>query len=306
MKNTWTNENNLELLHNFWPNRTRSLFYITKGWDYSTLETKETTPNKNTLQSITNVLSWVFWEDDLSYYFFNNFSDPTPRIAIGKEQLPQFQFIGEIGIQDVESLVGYSNGYLILPPYILEVDKDTFSFIPKRYNTSSGYNESYSKTKGWQFFINNGRQYTHYLGSDKDWIYRWSEDIDTNAYFIIREKRALDFKLLPLDQIKEFYDPEQNLWIKTYPLWHEKVWKLLCEAFAESPELRYFENRVYVFWVHSSWSFPVDWNSLKRDEKTIVNWEDSISYYVLSDDNYYYQLIYDHEGAYYTLEKVKK
>lgn len=306
LKNTWTDEKNLELLKKSWPSRTQSLFYITKDWNYFSLDTKERNANKNTLQSITNALSWVFGEDDLSYYFFNNFSDPIPRIAIEKTELPHFQFIGEIGIQDIESLVGYSNGYLVLPPYILEVNKDTFSFIPKRYHISWGYNENYAKTGGWQFFINNGKQYTHYLGSDKDWVYRWSDGINTDAYLVIREKRASDFKLLSLDQIKEVYEFEPDLWIKIHPLWFQKFWKLLCESVAEFPELRYFENRVYVFWLYNNWSFPVNWGSLKREEKTIANGEDNVFYSVLSDDNYYYQLIYHREGAYYTLQKIKK
>lgn len=301
-KYVWSKTKDIISLPKSWPTRTNSLFYINKDWSYFTLPTTKKTPNQDSFRPLTNSFSWIFAEDNLSYYFFNTFPDPYPRIAIEKSDLPHFQLIGYLGSQDIESAIGYSNGYLVIPPYQLPVDQATFSFIPWSV-TSSWYDEVSAKIQDQHFFVNNKKQYTHYLGTDKNWVYRWRSDHNFDNYLILREKKFPDFELLTLDKIQEIYN-DGNLWIQIHPIDQAKFWKLLLESVAELPELRYSNNRIYVYWIHWNWSFPISWSSIKYEEKILPS--DNTTYYILSDNNYYYQLLYYYEGAYYQLQKIKK
>lgn len=295
--------NRMQLLPKLLQRKTESSFYITQDWEFISIKGELQSPNSETIRMINNTFSGDFLEDDGYYYFYNQSSDATPRIAIQKQDLPHFQFIGVLGDQDIESIIGYSNGYLVIPPYKFPVDQESFSFTPQDSPSFSGYDEVYSKTTGWKFFINNGKQYAHYLWSDKDWVYRWSESMDTDAYFIIREKKKSDFRILLIQEIQECFNNSSLAWIQFHPRNQKKQWKLLLESVGELPELYYSKNRIYVFWRYWNWSFPIDWSSLKWEEKMLSNGQ---YYNILSDKRGYYQFIYHTEWNYYELQKIRR
>ena len=56
------------------------------------------------------------------------------------------------------------------------------------------------------------------------------------------------------------------------------------------------------------WSFPVDAQTLKYEEKKIQLPDDGYptDYLLLHDKNYYYQLVYHNDNGYYELKRIKK
>jgi hypothetical protein len=56
------------------------------------------------------------------------------------------------------------------------------------------------------------------------------------------------------------------------------------------------------------WSFPVDTQTLKYEEKEIQLPDDEYptDYSLLHDKNYYYQLVYYNDNGYYELKRIKK
>ena len=249
-----------------------------------------------------------FTEDRSHYYFpYLDWSDWNAPVQTGvkKSELPHLQFIADIGEQALSAVALYSDGYLVLPPYKFPVDHQTFSFIPR---DERGYPltwsaETENKRTQWRVFYQNWwRQYTRYLGNDKNWVYRWGE------YTLIREKKKADFRLLSFPEIKTYVSSGQPRDIKAYTgTIDEKNRKLIGKDFSDEPNLYYHDNKMYFLYYYWNAVFPIDWASMKYEVVPYTTEEWYKSYYtLLSDKDYYYQLIWHYDGDYYTLNRIKK
>lgn len=288
----------VQLLPQLDQKRTPSLFYIDDHRSYSLLDAKKIAVNKQNLRSIAETFpNYNFLEDEHYYYFYDTPSSAAEWFASKKSDLPGFKALGYLGEQDVESIFGYSHGYIVVPPYLLPVDQNTY--IPPQIPEDVSIQHR-------QFFRNGGKQYTNYLWSDKDWVYRWNKDNSFENYLLLREKKKSDFKLLTGEEIQDFFNFSHIPWVQLHPKNQEKRWTQLTDGYRKIPRLRHFGDRMYVFWVHGNWSFPIDGASMQRTEKEIPNNENHTTYFTLSDNNYFYQLVYHNEGDFYELQRIKR
>ena len=273
-------------------------FYANKDWNFSLLAPKNVAPHQESLRKIPSPYDWFdLWEDEEYYYLYSNNSQEYRWFANKKSALPNFKLLGFLGEHAIDAFFGYSDGYIVIPPYLLPVDQNTY--IPPQTPGSGGIQDR-------QFFRNGGKQYTNYLWSDKDWVYRWNKDNSFENYLLLREKRKSDFKLLTGEEIQEFFNLSHIPWVQLHPKNQEKRWISIDEGFGRLPELWHFGDRMYVFWVHGNWSFPIDGASMQRTEKEIPNNENHTTYFTLSDNNYFYQLVYHNEGDFYELQRIKR
>ena len=257
------------------------------------------------------------FQDNTYYYLLDSDSIEYPRIdtiwiGLKKEDLPNLQLIGNIGIQDRYATIGYSSWYLVVPPYKFEVDAKSFEFYPQKFwdykNEDEHARNEYLKTEG-QHYCQNGKiQYVNCIWSDRNWIYRWTYGEDKN-YHLVRTKRALDFKILKSSELLGVITKDHKISLKFVGMKKPENKQVVIHSSESFIGIYQDENFVYFevpdYWV---WSFPVDAQTLKYEEKQIQLPDDAYptDYSLLHDKNYYYQLVYHNDNGYYELKRIKK
>lgn len=222
------------------------------------------------------------------------------------------QAIGDIWQQYYFGTVMYTWGWLLFSPYKFLVDAQTFSFVPQNTwfmsdpTLSLRKNQYYERDKGFPSFQNGGKQYVYYLWSDKNWIYRRSSSSRPDEV-IVRERKKPDFKLLSFEEIKTYVSSGEPWDLKSYTWEIENKGQLLIAEEFWAPEISYYNNFIYISYKYGNAVFPVDGQTLQL-EVNKKTWDGTYGdiYYVLSDKDYYYQLINHYDGSYYTLNRIKK
>ncbi len=222
------------------------------------------------------------------------------------------QAIGDIWQQYYFGTVMYTWGWLLFSPYKFLVDAQTFSFVPQNTwfmsdpTLSLRKNQYYERDKGFPFFQNGGKQYVYYLWSDKNWIYRRSSS-SRHDEVIVRERKKPDFKLLSFEEIKTYVSSGEPWDLKSYTWEIENRGQLLIAGEFLDPKISYYNNSIYIRYRYGNAVFPVDGQTLQL-EVNKKTWDGTYGdiYYVLSDKDYYYQLINHCDGSYYTLNRIKK
>lgn len=263
-----------------------------------------------------DVESDVF-QDNTYYYLLDSDSIEYPRIdtiwiGLKKEDLPNLQLIGNIGIQDRYATIGYSSWYLVVPPYKFEVDAKSFEFYPQKFwdykNEDEHARNEYLKTEGQNYCQNGKIQYVNCIWSDRNWIYRWTYGEDKN-YHLVRTKRASDFKILKSSELLGVITKDHKISLKFVGMKKPENKRTVIDSSESFIGIYQDENFVYFeipdYWV---WSFPVDAQTLKYEEKEIQLPGDEYptDYSLLHDKNYYYQLVYYNDNGYYELKRIKK
>lgn len=257
------------------------------------------------------------FQDNTYYYLLDSDSIEYPRIdtiwiGLKKEDFPNLQLIGNIGIQDRYAMIGYSSWYLVVPPYKFEVDVKSFEFYPQKFwdykNEDEHARNEYLKTEG-QHYCQNGKiQYVNCIWSDRNWIYRWTYGEDKN-YHLVRIKRASDFKILKSSELLGMITKDHKISLKFVGMKKPENKQTVIDNSESFIGIYQDENFVYFevpdYWV---WSFPVDAQTLKYEEKEIQLPDDEYptDYSLLHDKNYYYQLVYHNDNGYYELKRIKK
>ncbi|MCK9467281.1 MAG: hypothetical protein M0P94_03040 [Candidatus Absconditabacterales bacterium] len=216
--------------------------------------------------------------------------------AVSKQELPSSVQFGTIGIQAVDGYLGYGNGYIILFPYKFPVDKGTFTLAKqdRRYKV-----------------LNGGTQYHHYIGSDKDYIYLWDDD----KYVIIKRiPKKSDFKVLTeKEEVKYIYDKNTGFEEVTSNYIGSELF-VVEDSLVDYPPLYKDGNYLLVTsgigdeYNYGIWRFPVDMDTLKVEKftKPDPTYKDlKYVYYVVSDKDYYYQIIYSVNG-YRKFQRIHK
>ena len=206
----------------------------------------------------------------------------------------------------------YTWGWLLFSPYKFLVDAQTFSFVPQNTwfmsdpTLSLRKNQYYERDKGFPSFQNGGKQYVYYLWSDKNWIYRRSSSSRPDEV-IVRERKKPDFKFLSFEEIKTYVSSGEPWDLKSYTWEIENKGQLLIAEEFWAPEISYYNNFIYISYKYGNAVFPVDGQTLQL-EVNKKTWDGTYGdiYYVLSDKDYYYQLINHYDGSYYTLNRIKK
>lgn len=263
-----------------------------------------------------NVESDVF-QDNTYYYLLDSDSIEYPRIdtiwiGLKKEDLPNLQLIGNIGIQDRYATIGYSSWYLVVSPYKFEVDAKSFKFYPQKFwdykNEDEHARNEYLKTEGQNYCQNGKIQYVNCIWSDRNWIYRWTYGEDKN-YHLVRTKRVSDFKILKSSELLGVITKDHKISLKFVGMKKPENKQTVIDNSESFIGIYQDENFVYFeipnYWV---WSFPVDAQTLKYEEKEIQLPDDEYptDYSLLHDKNYYYQLVYYNDNGYYELKRIKK
>ncbi len=285
-------------------------FFVDPGRKYKILNAEIVATG--THQQWHDTWGYLYLEDD-KYYYFYHFSgfdfSAWSNLGFRKSDIPNMKVIGSPWEQYYFNIALYSDGYLVLPPYKFPVDSQTFSFIPRdeSYKVLTWEEEErFIRKKGREFYRNWGRQYTNYLGSDKDRVYRRGYSKDW--YALIRERKNADFRLLSFPEIKTYVSSGEPRDIKAYTgTIDEKNRKLIGRDPFDQPNLYYHDNKMY--FLHYYWNavFPIDWASMKYKVVPYTTEDWSKRYYtLLSDKDYYYQLINHYDGSYYTLNRIKK
>ena len=109
-----------QLDSDFWPN-----LCIYSDRDLQKITVKDQiTPDLSSYQPLdTN--SEVF--QDKNYYFLFNRKFTGQQSAISKDEFSHLKSIGILWDDDFSQFVGNESGFLILPPYQLKIDSQTFS-----------------------------------------------------------------------------------------------------------------------------------------------------------------------------------
>lgn len=263
-----------------------------------------------------NVESDVF-QDNTYYYLLDSDSIEYPRIdtiwiGLKKEDLPNLQLIGNIGIQDRYATIGYSSWYLVVSPYKFEVDAKSFKFYPQKFwdykNEDEHARNEYLKIEGQNYCQNGKIQYVNCIWSDRNWIYRWTYGEDKN-YHLVRTKRVSDFKILKSSELLGVITKDHKISLKFVGMKKPENKQTVIDNSESFIGIYQDENFVYFeipnYWV---WSFPVDAQTLKYEEKEIQLPDDEYptDYSLLHDKNYYYQLVYYNDNGYYELKRIKK
>lgn len=263
-----------------------------------------------------DVESDVF-QDNTYYYLLDSDSIEYPRIdtiwiGLKKEDLPNLQLIGNIGIQDRYATIGYSSWYLVVPPYKFEVDAKSFEFYPQKFwdykNEDEHARNEYLKTEGQNYCQNGKIQYVNCIWSDRNWIYRWTYGEDKN-YHLVRTKRVSDFKILKSSELLGVITKDHKISLKFVGMKKPENKQVVIDSSESFIGIYQDENFVYFevpdYWV---WSFPVDAQTLKYEEKEIQLPDDEYptDYSLLHDKNYCYQLVYHNDNGYYELRRIKK
>lgn len=257
------------------------------------------------------------WTQDQHYYFiYPEFDQASIMRGTLRQHLPGLYPIASLGEQDSDRFVGYSDGYLISPPYKLVVDKESFVPVSRQEWNPELPSEwtlwrQWARSNGWRFARNAGQQYQRILGYDQAWIYLWEsillwkgEGKEYLCYFINRVKRADDFTLLLDSEIKTLTSttlPLQSLDIDILLSMNEAQELLMWGWFL----LQYQDDNMYIGYKWYARKFPIDGETLERKEYTSP-WETLFQNYTLSDKNYHYQLVYYQDGDYYELKRIAK
>lgn len=290
---------------------------VETDWKHDLLKSKLVSVDKKTLHKMHPLLLWDdFLVDDHNYFFFwfSWWNLKNRGVWISKDQIPDFQFIGVLGEQYIAGEVGYSSWYLVVPPYKFEVDKGSFtpyfqSFWDNSLIQTWVLPNNYIKTDGKQYCQNGGIQYQNCIWSDKSWMYRW-EFRNDRTYYLLRERKQSDFKLLSIEDLK---------WLVTQDSWLDIVFVSKNDYFNSGEQLGdfpmiknniwYKNNFIYLSLPgYGTWAFSVDAQTLKYEEKEIQLPDDEYptDYSLLHDKNYYYQLVYHNDNGYYELKRIKK
>ena len=201
---------------------------------------------------------------------------------------------------------------MVVPPYKFEVDAKSFEFYPQKFwdykNEDEHARNEYLKTEG-QHYCQNGKiQYVNCIWSDRNWIYRWTYGEDKN-YHLVRIKRASDFKILKSSELLGVITKDHKISLKFVGMKKPENKQTVIDNSESFIGIYQDENFVYFevpnYWV---WSFPVDGQTLKYEEKQIQLPDDEYptDYSLLHDKNYYYQLVYYNDNGYYELKRIKK
>lgn len=226
------------------------------------------------------------WKDNKNLYLENC------DFSVRNSELPWYIMFGTLWIQAVDWFIWYSNWYLVSFPYKFPVDAKTF--------IEGGLRDKIQ---------NNWLQYHHYIWSDKNYFYT-REDYDTIV--IKRMPKSWDFKVLGTGEYwKYVYDKETWLEDVSSEFSYDELEKwdgIMGDAF---PLTYKSWNYVYLYmWQeYNYWirRFPVDIETLKEEkfkDTHPIN-EYKTAYYVLSDKDYYYQII-ENENWYTTFKRIKK
>ena len=232
------------------------------------------------------------WEDKDNLYI----SLWDENYAVSKQEFPWCVPLNAMWVQTFDWFVGYGDWYLILFPYKFSVEK--WSFV------SSKQDRRYKVLNWWT-------QYHHYIWSDKDYIYLWE---DEEFITIKRIKKETDFRVLN--------ESEERKYIYNKDTWFEEVtpkyiWSELFvveDSLVNYPPLYKDWNYLLVTsWIWDEYNywirrFPVDLDSLKVEKFTKPDSSDKdleYVYYVVSDKDYYYQIIYS-ANWYRIFKRIKK
>ena len=134
------------------------------------------------------------WADG-KYFFFSFFE----KLWVQKYLLPNYIPLQDVWIQALDGFVGYSDGYLVLYPFLFPVDVETFQTVQKKWVTSYRIDEMIPDLKDIAGnlrrprFQNGGVLYDKYLGDDKNWVYYW---VDTTILAINRVNKLSDFSFV--------------------------------------------------------------------------------------------------------------
>ncbi|RKW24949.1 hypothetical protein D8B45_01505 [Candidatus Gracilibacteria bacterium] len=304
-------------------------FYADKNRKYTTFSSEYVKPRENQIKNINGGIFDSYLEDENYYYFGatpSYYSPGNPKIkdpnikwsGVKKNKLPSFKLIGFLGSQSIDRAIGYSEGFLVLPPYKFPVDEKTFSPYPYQFWDNNGskndqQRKDYLKGEGKTFCRNGGRQYARCIGSDKNWIYRWTSNSwatkSEAGYTLFREKKEDDFKVLSLDELLGIVSSDKGLQLIPFSGEVDKNWEALWSGIGGVASVYYHDNAIYISrYAYGTRSFPIDGATMKREEGEFQEGgkEHPTSYNRLSDKNRRYQLIYHTEGDYYEVQRVKK
>jgi len=228
------------------------------------------------------------WED--SKNLFLEIED----YSVSKKELPWYTMFGTLWIQAVDWFIWYSNWYLVSFPYKFPVDAKTF--------VEGGVRNKVQ---------NNWLQYHHYIWSDKNYFYTW-EDYDTIV--IKRMPKSWDFKVLGTGEYwKYVYDKETWFEDVSNEFSYDEVEDLDYVMEGKYPPVYKSGNYLYTtpwyWWEYNYWiwRFPVDLKTLKEEEFRNFHpmYEYDTTYRVISDKDYYYQII-ENENWYRVFNRIKK
>lgn len=228
------------------------------------------------------------WKDNKNLYL------ESCDYSVSKKELPWYTMFGTLWIQAVDWFIWYSNWYLVSFPYKFPVDAKTF--------VEGGLRDKIQ---------NNWLQYHHYIWSDKNYFYT-REDYDTIV--IKRTPKSWDFKLLGTGEYwKYVYDKETWLEDVSSEFSYDEVEEWNYVMGEQYPPIYKSGNYLYIapwyWWEYNYWirRFPVDIETLKEEKfkDTYPINEYITTYYVLSDKDYYYQII-ENENWYRIFQRIKK
>ena len=234
------------------------------------------------------------WED--SKNLFLELED----YSVSKKELPWYTMFGILWIQAVDWYIWYSDWYLVFFPYKFPVDAKTFE-----------KNKWFDLWEGWFRVQNDWLQYHHYIWSDKDYFYTW-EDYDTIV--IKRIPKSWDFKVLGTGEYwKYVYDKETWFEDVSNKFSYDEIEDWDYTMGNRYPPVYKSWNYLYIApwygWEYNYWirRFPVDIKTLKEEEFSNFHpiYEYDATYRVISDKDYYYQII-ENENWYRVFQRIKK
>ncbi len=184
------------------------IFEVPSNWEYETFSSEYVAKHQDVFPLKNKANINLYYEDNNYYYFFDGpLWYHEEWVWTKKDKLKDFLLIWALWTQSYEEPIGYSNWYIILPPYKFPVDKWSFIAYPDEWwdntkpNKGTDRENWVKKDWGHNFCFNNGKQYEYCFWSDKDYIYRWEYSYNDKIYHIIRDKKMTDFKVLSPDEI---------------------------------------------------------------------------------------------------------
>ncbi len=228
------------------------------------------------------------WKDSKNLYL------ESCDYSVKSSELPWYTMFGTLWIQAVDWYIWYSDWYLVSFPYKFPVDGKTF--------VEGGVRNKIQ---------NNWLQYHHYIWSDKNYFYTW-EDYDTIV--IKRIPKSWDLQVLGTgDYWKYVYDKETWLEDVSNEFSDDEVqdWDYIMGN--RYPPVYKSWNYLYIapwyWWEYNYWiwRFSVDMETLKEEEFRNFHpmYEYNTTYRVLSDKDYYYQII-ENENEYRIFKRIEK
>ena len=256
------------------------------------------TPDLSSYQPL-DANSEVF--QDKNYYFLFNRKFTGQQSAIPKNQFSDVKSIWILGDDDFSQFVGYESGFLILPPYQLKVDSQTFSPFLQNINQE----EQNRCLWWWKTAQNNGKQYNKLVGVDKDWIYHIAWPFlsqDKEFWKVMKTEKKSDFQILKNNQIKSIITDDPNWKLsREQDFWELQDLEQWIDGRGCGLRIGQLNGKVYL-------GYKGQYRSFQADEKTLTreNTEDETQHYLLSDKNYIYQISYDLDWDFYILHRKAK